>query len=160
MKERKSNLDERQEQMLLQIEHKGCWLAFWGLLAAMVVQILIYGFEWKAVAGEWVVFMVLCTYIGFACEKNGIWDRRLKPDARTNFLVALIAGLVFGALMFFVVFRNYPDKIGGSIAAGVFAAAGVFFSCFLALQISARSFRKRVEKLEREEEAREAAEES
>ena len=160
MKERKSNLDERQEQMLLQIEHKGCWLAFWGLLAAMVVQILIYGFEWKAVAGEWVVFMALCTYIGFACEKNGIWDRRLKPDTRTNFIVALIAGLAFGALMFFVVFRNYPDKIGGSIAAGVFAAAGVFFSCFLALQISARAFRKRVEKLEREEEAREAAEEN
>ena len=29
-----SNLDERQEQTLLRIEHNGCWLAFWGLLAA------------------------------------------------------------------------------------------------------------------------------
>ena len=33
-----SNLDERQEQALLKIEHNCCWLAFWGLLTALFVQ--------------------------------------------------------------------------------------------------------------------------
>ena len=32
---KKNNLDEMQEQELLKIEHNGCWLAFWGLLAVM-----------------------------------------------------------------------------------------------------------------------------
>lgn len=35
---KKNNLDEMQEQELLKIEHNGCWLAFWGLLAVMAVQ--------------------------------------------------------------------------------------------------------------------------
>ena len=35
---KKSNLDEMQEQALLRIEHTGCCLVFWGLLAAMAVQ--------------------------------------------------------------------------------------------------------------------------
>ena len=38
---RKNNLDERQEQMLLQVEHRGCWLAFWGLLIALMVQFIM-----------------------------------------------------------------------------------------------------------------------
>ena len=38
MKNKKSNLDERQEQGLLKIEHNGCWLAFWGLLIAMLFR--------------------------------------------------------------------------------------------------------------------------
>ncbi len=31
---KKNNLDERQEQTLLRIEHNGCWLSFWGLMIA------------------------------------------------------------------------------------------------------------------------------
>ena len=38
---KKSNLDEMQEQAMLKIEHNGCWFAFWGLLAAMGIQMLL-----------------------------------------------------------------------------------------------------------------------
>ena len=38
MKKTKSNLDELQELKLLKIEHNGCWLAFWGLLAVILTQ--------------------------------------------------------------------------------------------------------------------------
>ena len=110
MKERKSNLDERQEQALLKIEHNGCWLAFWGLLIAMVVQLIVYGFDMKLLAGEWIVFMALCLYIWSSCLKQGIWDRQLKPDRKTNLLASLVAGLAFGALMFFSNWKNFPDK--------------------------------------------------
>ena len=103
MKERKSNLDERQEQALLKIEHNGCWLAFWGLLIAMVVQLIVYGFDMKLLAGEWIVFMALCLYIWSSCLKQGIWDRQLKPDRKTNLLASLVAGLAFGA----------PAAVGG-----------------------------------------------
>ena len=41
MKKTKSNLDELQELKLLKIEHNGCWLAFWGLLAVILTQIIL-----------------------------------------------------------------------------------------------------------------------
>ena len=44
---RTNNLDERQEQVLLRIEHNGCWLAFWGLLAALIAEQFIFGFDFR-----------------------------------------------------------------------------------------------------------------
>ena len=41
MKNLKNNLDEMQEAKLLQIEHNGFWLAFWGLLATLVWRFVI-----------------------------------------------------------------------------------------------------------------------
>ena len=67
---KKNNLDERQEQKLLQIEHNGCWMAFWMLLASLFVQQMIFGIgEWKYVAGEWIVFMCLALYLCISCIK-------------------------------------------------------------------------------------------
>ena len=61
MKKKVTNkLDEMQEQKMLKIEHNGCWLAFWGLLAVLVIQVFIYGAgEWRHMAGEWIVLCVL-----------------------------------------------------------------------------------------------------
>ena len=51
---RKNNLDEMQELELLKIEHNGCWIAFWGLIIAIVVQNLTGGaMEPRTLAGEW-----------------------------------------------------------------------------------------------------------
>ena len=135
MKEKKSNLDERQEQALLKIEHNGCWLAFWGLLIAMAVQLIVYGFDMKLLAGEWIVFMALCLYI------------------------SLVAGLAFGALMFFSIWKNFPDKPLGA-AAGALISGGIIFAiCFCALSISAKQLKKRQEQLEKEENESEEEEE-
>ena len=42
MKKINSVLDERQEGELLKVERNGCWGAFWGLLAAIAVQMFMY----------------------------------------------------------------------------------------------------------------------
>ena len=160
MKEKKSNLDERQEQALLKIEHNGCWLAFWGLLITMAVQLVFEGFDMKLIVGEWIVFLTLCVYICWGCMKEGIWDRRLKPDPKTNLLLSLAAGVVFGLLMFFRVWKSFPDKPVGAAASGLFIGGVLFIICFASLSISAKQFKKRQEKLEREEEESEEKEES
>ena len=41
MRRKKSNLDEMQEQELLKVEHNGCWIAFWGLLAAIYITLAV-----------------------------------------------------------------------------------------------------------------------
>ena len=38
---RRNRLDERQEQKMLQIEHNGCWIAFWGLAISLFVGIYL-----------------------------------------------------------------------------------------------------------------------
>ena len=97
--ENKNRLDERQEQALLRIEHNGFWLAFWGLVLGIIVQTFIFSSDMKTVIGELALLMLLSIYTAIACIKNGIWDRRLKADPKTNLIVSLIAGLTTGALM-------------------------------------------------------------
>ena len=149
MKNNKSNLDERQEQVLLRIEHNGCWLAFWGLLAAMIIQIILDS-DFKDLAGEWIVFMLLASYIAAGCMRQGIWDRRLKPDLPSNILVSLTSALVAGILGFVLTVKRFPDKIAGSIASGIAYAIAAFAVCFVGLQLSALLFKRKQSKLEEE----------
>ena len=58
MKLRKSNLDEQQERKLLEIESRGCWLAFWGLLVALIVETVVMTKDLRAIIGEWVLFII------------------------------------------------------------------------------------------------------
>ena len=143
-----NNLDEMQEQELLKIEHNGCWLAFWGLLAVMAVQQIIFGVDDpKMIAGEWIVFMVLAVYLSAACLKNGIWDRRLKADRRTNLLVSLVAAAAAALLFGGVALVRYHSA-GGALAAALISLVLVFACCFAALSLTARSYKKTLARLE------------
>ena len=145
---KKNNLDEMQEQKLLHIEHNGCWLAFWALLAAMTAESLL-GFEPKAMAGEWIVFMVLAAYLMADCLRHGLWDRRLKANGKTNLAASLIAGAVvaiFGALKV----RSFAAEPLDYVIAGAVGGLFTFLLCFAALSISTALYKKRRKKLEQE----------
>jgi len=146
---KKSNLDEMQEQDLLKIEHNGCWLAFWGLLVTLLIQGLL-GFDPAAVAGEWIVFMVLSVYIVAGCLRKGIWDRQIKPNLKTNLIGSLIGGIVAGGFTAIRAYRDYPDYPIGSVFSGIFSGVTTFFLIFAALSACMYLYKKRKEKLESE----------
>ena len=152
MKKKMTNkLDEMQEQKMLKIEHNGCWLAFWGLLAALVIQVFIYGAGgWRNMAGEWIVFMCLALYIIIDCLRNGIWDRRLSPTPKVNICASLIGGVVVCAMNFAVSYRNY-HMLAGAIAHAIITGTMMFVLCFAALTCVALIYKKRVKHLEQEE---------
>ncbi len=151
MRNKKSNLDERQEQILLKIEHNACWLAYGLLLASILIQEVIYRGDLRYVLGEWIVFMVLCIYILARCLRNGIWDRHIQPNLKNNAIASLIAGGVLFAFTFIMIYRNFPDKLVGALAAGAVTGAAVFVLCLIALSVAARATRKRQAELEKEE---------
>lgn len=145
-----SNLDERQEQKLLQIEHNGCWFAFWGLLATLIIQMAL-GCGLRSILGEWIIFMALALYLSVACMRNGIWDRKLKPNFKTNMIISTIASLVVGVLWFGISYHNY-HKFVGAIATGVFMFVLTGALCMAGLSFSSWLYKKRVEKMEMSEE--------
>lgn len=147
MKKVKNNLDERQELKLLKIEHNGCWLAFWGLLAVMLLQAALGNNSLENLAGEWIVFMCLAVYLMAGCMKNGIWDRKLKPTLKTNTLISGIAAIVMGMIWFVISYRNYHNLMG-SIMTGVFMFLSVGILCLVVLMIFSRIYKRRIEKLE------------
>lgn len=146
--EKKNNLDEMQEQKLLKLESRGFWLIWWGLLAAMAVQLLVYGVEaYHLLLGEWVVFMLSSVYVTVACVKQGLWDRTLKPNFKTNLLMSLLAGVVFGGFMGAYSYRSF-----GAVEAAFWTVALVggctFVLCLLALSLSTAAYKKRRQKLD------------
>ena len=147
---KRSNLDEMQEQEMLKIERGGCWLAFWGLLDAMAVETILFGTaDYKTIAGEWIVFMVLALYMAAACVRKGIWDRRLKMSTQSNLVISLIAGLAVGAFNALVLFKNYRMPVG-TLAGALIAAVITFALCFIVLTIAMGQTRKRQEEMEKE----------
>ena len=150
MKTKKNNLDEMQELELLKIEHNGCWIAFWGLLAALAVQSIAFGSaDFKTVAGEWVVLMVLAFYLAIACIRRGIWDRHIAMNTKTNAAISAVTALAFGAFTTIMIYKNY-QKPAGTLAAALITAGITFLICFAALTLAMKKTEKRKKELEEE----------
>ena len=144
---KKNNLDEMQEQELLKIEHNGCWLAFWGLLAAMALQ-MVMRVPGRQMLGEWIVFMALSLYIVIACLRKGIWDRHLKANRKTNLIISLLAGATAGILI--TVSNPYLSEPLDYVLVAGMSGGFTFVLCFIALSLSMKLYKKRREKLDAE----------
>ena len=145
---KKSNLDEMQEQKMLRLEHSGYWLAYAALLAVIVIQAVFWG-DIENLIGEIIVMLVICTHMVVGCLRNGLWDRKLKPNWQTNLLGSLIGSVVVALTIYFMVSRQIddPSVILGFTIAG---SAATFILCFAALTICARIYKKRREALDGE----------
>lgn len=150
MKSRKSNLDELQERKLLEIESRGCWLAFWGLLAVLIANSIAIR-DPRAVIGVWVLFMALALYLAISCMRAGIWDRRMDMSKKTCLLVSLAATLCMVIFVFAFTFVRY-QKAAGSLYSGVITGVITFVLCYFALRMAARATKKRQDELNAEPE--------
>ena len=144
MKRMKNKLDEMQEQKLLHIEHNGCWFAFWALIVAMFVQMAVFGIEnVREIAGEWIVFMMLALYLAFSCMKNGIWDRKLEPNLKTNAVISLVSAIGFGLVFAIVNYCNFKSAEAAFFTFLIMAII-LFIAIYHALMVSTLIYKKRV----------------
>ena len=146
----RNNLDEMQEQELLKIEHNGCWLAFWLLLAAMIVQSIVFReMSFQTLAGEWIVFMILALYLAFACARKGIWGRKIPMSNKANLIISLIAAVVVGAFNAVIIFKNNQKPVG-TMAAALITTVITFVICFTTLTMMMKHTEKRKALMEAE----------
>ncbi len=150
---KKSNLDEMQELKLLQIEHRAFWILFWGLCITISIQ-GTFTHNPLYFLGESILLFPICIYIVTACIKNGIWDRKLKPNGKTNFLLSLVGGICSGLL---VSIKNYMQLHNIFYAVVTFCLSTVFTAilCMTLLSVLAAIYNQKKEKLEREEDREE-----
>ncbi len=149
MKPKKNNLDEMQEQKLLHIEHNMAWLAWCGLLVAIVGQLLLFGPQGiQYIWGEWILFMVLCVYLAVDCIRNGIYDRHIRPDdKRSQFFLCLSASLIGAAVVAVVVYRGF-DSAKMALIFFVAVLVVCLTLCQVAMHVANKTYRNRVEELE------------
>ena len=152
----RNNLDERQEQALLKIEHNACWMSYWGLLLVIIIESIAFSVNntnaelLKYVMGEWIVFMVIALYLSIACLRHGIWDRKLKANAKTNLIVSIVTAVVTGAYTMVFIHVKFKMSIGVTIGTGVFSFIFTFLLCYFIMALSAKAYKKKVNALEAE----------
>lgn len=143
----KSKLDEMQEKKLAEIESSAYWIAFWGLFAAIMIQNFMGNV--KDALGELIVFLVLALYVAVRCIRNGIWDRRLQANRRTNLIISLIGGAFVFAFNMLLTMKWHNTAV--MLISSVITAVLTFIICFAFLSISMAAYKKIKNKLEDEE---------
>lgn len=145
---KRDNLDEMQKQTLLKIESRGFCVLWVLLLAALIIESLL-GFTLREMAAEWFIFMLGCAYSVISDLRAGIWDRRFKPNTKTNAALSVVGGaviLVWGLIKF------AEFGMGVAVLLAVFLGVCTWVLCFATLQLTMKAYKKRHAELENPEE--------
>lgn len=150
---KKNNLDEMQEQTLLRIEGSCFWTLYVMLLVAVIGQTLFMEAGPREVLPELICFMAASIVMVVRCAKNGIWDRRFKPNCKTNLMFSILACVIV-AMFQPISYLVSPDRwysVEGMAFAAVIMGGFTFVVTFFLMSISSMATRRRREKLEQED---------
>lgn len=146
MKQKKSNLDELQELKLLKIESRGYKLAFWGLLIAILAEVLVNGTS-RAIMGELIVFLAIGLYRVVSLCYAGIGERQWDMNPKTNLIMSAIAGL---SVAIFVTIFFYMHSSNLDVLRVTVSGSSAFILSYLVGALYIRVVKKRQEKLNAE----------
>ncbi|HML48804.1 MAG TPA: hypothetical protein PKE04_18850, partial [Clostridia bacterium] len=74
MKKKCTVVDERQRMEMLEVEHQGFWVMFYGLVVLILAQLIFFEPDLKRVAGEGIVlFAGTCVQV-VGTLRRGLWD--------------------------------------------------------------------------------------
>ena len=121
-KKGKTVLDEREMQEMYRIEHRGLWLMYGLLCAAVVIQMLL-GAPLAQMAGELIVVMAVSIVMIVSNARHGIWDESARPSVRGNAQTALLAGAAVAAVVA-VVKRNVLLGLGAGFFYALYSIFG------------------------------------
>ena len=112
MKRKRTVVDERQRMELLEVERKGFWVLFYGLVVVILGQVFFLPLDWKLIVGEGaVLFAGSCVLIS-GCIRRGLWDYATTPTGRTYRIAAgIAAGLVALCSLVIRLVRKIPINI-------------------------------------------------
>lgn len=148
MKKRQNMLDEMQENKLMKIEGAGFWLAFAGLLAAIIIQVLVHP-DLGQIAGELTVFFIMSVYLIVLCLKNGLWSRTPAPTVKGSAISSAAAALAIGVILIarsqLILRKGFSKEFAVTL---FLSMAVVFGGCFATLEVTRVVYRRRRRQLD------------
>ncbi len=143
---RESVLDEMQEQKLLHIEKNSFWFLYGMLFLVILIQISMGG-RLREAGAEMVCFMAVSVFMVFSCLRQGIWDRRLRADWKTNLRVSCVSAFIVALCSFLgIPRRNLSTEM--FIGVTIMCVIITYVVTFAVLCICSHFYRKRKEALE------------
>lgn len=95
----KKKIDERQQADLRRVESYGYWIAFWLLLASVIIKSVIMSRPKEEWITEWGIFMILATYNVVSLAWIGVWSENSpKPTLGSSAFSSLLGSLGFSAI--------------------------------------------------------------
>ena len=92
-------IDERQRADLRRVESYGYWIAFWLLLASVIVKSVIIGRPKEEWLTEWVILMILAVYNVVSLAWIGVWSENSpKPTFASSVSSSLLGSLGFSVI--------------------------------------------------------------
>lgn len=145
-------IDERQELEMMRVERVGFWLLYLGLVVAIIVQLFVFGFDFKHLAGEFIVLIVGCVVMLIGYMRRGSWDYFTKPGMKSYIIYSLGGGLLFALPM--PIAAYFYNGLSFLNCLSIFAINFLFlFSLlFLLLWLLGSVTKRRQKKLEQESE--------
>lgn len=147
-------IDERQQADLNRITSYGYWIAFYLLVAALLVEGIILDRPFREWAVEWFVFMIIAVYEVIACIRIGVWSpKKQNPGKKDYVRYSVIASALFSVVFTVgnVMKMSVEKRTFGSIAA-VFAYWFIllFVVMIIGYSVSGAIFHRRRKKMEEE----------
>jgi len=132
-----------QREKLARIEAKGESICFWGLLAAILIQLML-GPDFRQIIGELAVFAVLSGYMAAACVRQGIWTRSIAPTLKNNAIGSAAAAAAIGVIAAIRAFaiRKLPFSWDRALEI-LITVAVVYALCFVVLEIVRRLYQSK-----------------
>lgn len=150
----KKEIDERQQADLNRVTSYGYWMAFYLLIAAILVEGVILSRPFREWAVEWAVFMILAIYEVIACIRIGVWtETRQKPGKKDYVRYSLIGSVLFSVVFTLgYYFRLKPENRTFEAIASMFAYWFILLTVLflIAYFIAGGIFNRRRRKMEEE----------
>ena len=129
---KKNLLDEMQEQTMRKIESRGCYVFFFGLVAAVVIQNMM-GAPREQFMAEGILLTLGCLYMLEESLRHGLWERHATATTGTNLLASFVGAAVVGGMTFV---RNgyWPGALCSAIFSGILCFAALQWTMTLALK--------------------------
>lgn len=147
----KNNLDEMQEQKLLHIERDAFWLLYFLIVLDLIVKCVLGKSRWE-VLSEALCFIIVSIVMVSRCIKNGIWDRKIGADSRSNMVLSAIAGIIVAVVNIPVYYWNAGNQFTpGLLAAMLISGIFTFILAFFFISVCAGLYKRKKNQLEEEE---------
>lgn len=143
-------IDERQELEMMRVERVSFWIMFFSLIIAIFVQLLVLGFDFEHVAGEFIILLTVAVWATIGYTRCGAWDYFTKPGMKSYVIYSLGGGFIFGLMVPLTWYFKYDTPLLSCLLTFAINFAILFPLLFLTLWLVGSIVKKRQEKLQQE----------